>query len=61
MAQANEFGSVLTGQIQIYGGPPADGYVLTSDANGVGTWQLPADVSSPANVLQIKLNAEVFA
>lgn len=31
----------LTGQIRIRGGAPAAGRVLTSDANGLATWQTP--------------------
>ena len=29
----------INGQVRIRGGSPAEGNVLTSDANGVGTWQ----------------------
>lgn len=31
----------VAGQIRITGGNPGDGKVLTSDANGLGTWQTP--------------------
>jgi hypothetical protein len=36
----------INGQIRIRGGSPAAGSVLTSDANGVGTWSTPTITSS---------------
>jgi hypothetical protein len=35
----------IVGQIRIRQGSPGDGKVLTSDANGLATWQLPATYS----------------
>jgi hypothetical protein len=36
----------INGQVQITGGTPAAGEVLTSDANGLATWVAPSGVSS---------------
>ena len=36
----------INGQVQITGGTPAAGKVLTSDANGLATWVAPSGVSS---------------
>lgn len=36
---------VLPGKVQILGGTPGNGKVLTSDANGLGTWQTPSGLS----------------
>lgn len=38
---------VLEGQIQIKGGVPGAGKILTSDSAGLATWQSPAAVSTP--------------
>lgn len=38
---------VLEGQIQIKGGVPGSGKVLTSDGTGLATWQTPATSSTP--------------
>jgi hypothetical protein len=32
----------INGQIRVRGGNPGNGKVLTSDANGVASWQIPA-------------------
>jgi hypothetical protein len=37
----NTFGGLITGTLQVTGGTPATGQVLTSDAVGSATWQTP--------------------
>lgn len=39
----------LGGQIKIAGGSPGAGKVLTSDANGLATWQVPAAGATPVS------------
>lgn len=39
----------IVGQVRIDGGSPGAGKVLTSDANGVGSWQSPTAVEIPVN------------
>ena len=64
--------NVSTVAFTLTGGTPGEGKVLTSDANGTGTWETPAG-GTPADgsitvakladsevALYIKLNAEVF-
>jgi hypothetical protein len=64
--------SISTVAFSVTGGSPGAGKVLTSDANGNGTWQTPSG-SAPADgsittakladteiTLYVKLNAEVF-
>jgi hypothetical protein len=39
----------VNGQIRIRGGAPSNGKVLTSDANGTATWQMPTLTGIPGN------------
>ncbi len=41
----------IDGQVRIRGGAPGTGKVLTSDANGVGTWTDPTDIVTAENGL----------
>ena len=55
--------TLTTVALQVTGGSPASGRVLTSDSVGVGTWTLVADtnVDSAANIAVTKLNADELA
>jgi hypothetical protein len=63
--------SLSTVAFQLTGGTPGAGKVLTSDANGNGSWETPTGGLSPGSVgvtelddaeiaLYVKLNTEVF-
>lgn len=45
----------VSGQIRITGGNPGSGYVLTSDASGIGSWQPPtsAGITSQSGVIGV--------